>query len=56
VVIDRATTVPDLWLAAATLAGQLIFRSPPSLSSESVVFLTVSGLSLLSIPTSVAGL
>ncbi|CCM65583.1 hypothetical protein BN381_80113 [Candidatus Microthrix parvicella RN1] len=52
----RATTVPDVWLAVATLAGQLILRSPPSLSSKSAFFHTVSGLSLLSILTSVAGL
>ena len=41
---------------AATPPGQLNRGSPPGLSPMPVVFLTVSGLSLLSTATSVAGL
>jgi hypothetical protein len=45
-----------LWLAVATLPGQLGKAQPLDLSPMSAVFLAVSGLSLLSTTTSVARL
>ncbi|MGB1386543.1 MAG: hypothetical protein ACPG7C_06785, partial [Ilumatobacteraceae bacterium] len=47
---------PGQGLAAALPPGRWSLRSPPGLSPGSVVFLTVSGLSLLSSTASVAGL